>query len=154
MVTGLPDTISEDKVPKSIVKLLKFFIDTNRYGLVDRMALALSPESVETALYDMLRLVDSLEQHRIIVKIATGNKEYTTSCCEYGEDLGYGMKGVVKEVIQGPGNLENKSIYCVPCPPKPTRNELAEFLEKVREDLTIARKASILAFGYESGGEN
>lgn len=149
----MADTIDDIKVPKNIVKLLKFFIDTNRYGLVDRMALALSPESVETALYDMIRLVDSLKQRRIIVKIATDNKEYTTSCCEYGEDLGYGIKGIIREVIQGPEDLRNKSIYCVPCPPKPTRSELTDFLKKVHEDLTIARKATILAFGHESGGE-
>ncbi len=147
-------TLGDNEVPKNIVKLLKFFIDTKRYGLVDRMALALSPESVETALYDMLRLVDSLEQRRIVVRIvADKDKEYTISCCEYSEELGYGIRGVVKEVIQGPGELVDKSIYCAPCPPKPTRTELIDFLRKVHEDITIARKASILAFGLEHGGE-
>lgn len=138
----------------NIIELVRYFAKTYRYGVLDRMALAMGPESVEAALYDMLRLVDSLYARKIRVKIVTeDNKEYSSiSCCEYGEDLGYGIKGVVKEVHE-PKELESsykdKRIYCAPCPPIPYESEIRDFLSDVEKDPSIARKVVLLSCGYK-----
>ncbi len=130
----------------NIIKTIKYFIDTKRYGVVDRMALAMSPESVETALYDMLRLIDSLEARSIRVKIKVKDKDYEVKCCEYGDKLGYGIHGLVLDAERE--DLNGKNIYCMPCPPRPSVSEITSFLETVNKDPSIARKLVIKAFGH------
>ncbi len=137
---------------RNIIGLVKYFIDTKRYGVVDRMALAMGPESVEIALYDMLRLVDSLRGRSSVVKIKGGGKTYQVRCCEIGRDLGYGIHGVVEEIIEGaPGVSIGDEVYCAPCPPRPSIDELKSFLEKVKQDPSFARKIAIASFGYKGG---
>lgn len=132
---------------KNIVGLIRFFVDTYRWGVVDRLALAMGPESIEAALYDMLRLIESLYTRRIKVKIRAGEKTYNTTCCEYGEKLGYGIHGVVEEVYEGREDLRSQEIDCVPCPPRPSEREIKSFLEAIRRDPSIARKVALLSLG-------
>ncbi len=138
---------------KDIIGLVRFFVDTNRWGVIDRMALAMGPESIEAALYDMLRLVESLYARKIRVKIDANDKTYEITCCEYGEDLGYGIYGEIKDVYEGPKTLMGQKIYCVPCPPRPSESEINSFLEKIREDPSIARRIALLSFGLRKGHE-
>lgn len=141
---------------KGIIGLIRFFVDTYRWGVVDRLALAMGAESIEAALYDMLRLVESLYGRRNRVRIKADKKVYDTTCCEYGEDLGYGIHGVIEKVYEGNEELKGKKIYCVPCPPRPDELEIKKFLEDIKEDPSIARKIALLSFGRrehkEEGG--
>jgi len=135
-----------------IVEVMKFFIDSQRYNLVDRMAFALSPESIEQAIYDALRIVKSLESTKVYAKIKSGDKEYILNCCDYGEGQGPGINGIFLEASNKA--LEGKTGYCVPCPAKyPSQDELQSFLNSVRSDLSLARRISILAHGWKSRGE-
>ena len=95
--------LEEDLINKypGIVEVMKFFIDSQRYNLVDRMAFALSPESIEQAIYDALRIVKSLESTKVYAKIKSGDKEYILNCCDYGEGQGPGINGI----FVGPSDL-------------------------------------------------
>ena len=137
----------------NIVSIIRYFIETRRYGPVDRMAMAMGPESVETALYDILRALDTLYAKSILVKLRTQEgREYSRiRCCEYGENLGYGIKGVIEEVYDGPRELKGQETYCQPCPSKPSESEIKEFLETIDKDLSIARKTVLRAFGRRGG---
>lgn len=124
--------------------------------MLDRMALAMSSESVEAALYDMLRLIDSLYARKIRVKLKTteDQKDYTLNCCEYDGELGYGIKGVVEEVyepVELKNKYEGKPIYCVPCPPKPYESEIRDFLSETEKDPSLARRIVLLSYGFRGG---
>ena len=137
-----------------IISLIQFFAETNRWGMIDRMALAMSPDSVETALYDMKRLARSLDARKIRVKIVVREKTYELYCCEYGEDLGYGMYGHVETVLEGPKTYEGKKIYCVPCPRIPSSEETENFLNEVRKDLSLARRVALIGLGSRGKSES
>lgn len=136
----------------NIVSIIRYFIKTQRYGPVDRMSYAMSPESVTIALYDMLRTVDSLFARSIVVELHSDDKIYTVRCCEYDEDerLGYGIKGVAETIKAAPEDvkdkLKGKEIQCVPCPHRPSQEEIKQFLEKVEKDPSYARKIVLEAF--------
>lgn len=120
------------------------------------MALAMGSESVEAALYDMLRLINSLLARCIKIRLSVvrgeETKEYPLICCEYGENLGYGIKGRVLEVYE-PKDLkseyENKEIYCVPCPSIPNESEIRDFLNDVEKDPTLARKIVLMSYCFK-----
>lgn len=141
---------------KGVVSLLRFFIDDNRYSIVDRIAFALSPESAEVAILEALRIVKSLMDRavRATVKVETkgeGVREYSLTCCDYGEGDGPGILGEFK--VASEARLVGKKGYCVPCPLMPTSEELEELIDELRRDLTIGRKIAILAYGYRKGVE-
>ncbi len=141
---------------ENIVKIIKYFIETKRYGPVDRMAMAMGPEAVEIALYDMLRTISSLYGRSIVVRMRSekDGKEFTVRCCEYDEDkrLGYGIYGDVVEVLEGQGDLKGK-IQCMPCPRPPREDEVKGFLARVREDPSYARRLVLEAFSIRERGE-
>lgn len=142
----------------NLVDLVRYFAKTYRYSVLDRMALAMSPESVEAALYDMLRLLNSLLARSIRVKLQVVKdkeviREYSSiTCCEYGRNLGYGIKGIVTEVHE-PKEREteykNETIYCVPCPLIPNESEIKEFLCDVEKDPSIARRIVLMSYGFK-----
>jgi CRISPR type I-A-associated protein Csa5 len=140
---------------ENVISLLKFFIDDNRYSIVDRIAFALSPESAEVSLLEALRVVKSLMERVCKVKIKTDNKEYTVNCCDYGLDEGPGINGVFVEVFAEACNPEfkGKKGFCVPCPSIPSNQELEELLNDLRKDLTVGRRLAILAYGYRKSSE-
>lgn len=137
---------------EGVISLLRFFIDDNRYSIVDRIAFALSPESAEVAVLEALRIVKSLMERavRARIKVEEG-KAYSVTCCDYGEGEGPGIFGEFIEVDRA--ELRNKQGYCVPCPLIPSSQELNELMNELREDLTIGRKIAILAYGYRKGVE-
>lgn len=137
---------------EGVVSLLKFFIDDNRYSVVDRIAFALSPESTEVALLEALRIIKSLMERatRAKIKVEEG-KTYSVTCCDYGEGEGPGIFGEFVEVDRA--ELRNKKGYCVPCPLIPSSQELEELMNELRKDLTIGRRIAILAYGYRRGAE-
>jgi len=136
---------------ENVISLLKFFIEDNRYSIVDRIAFALSPESAEISLLEALRIIKSLMERICKVKIKTENKEYIISCCDYGLNEGPGINGVFLEACNP--EFKGRKGFCVPCPSMPSNQELEELLNELREDLTIGRKLAILAYGYRRGSE-
>lgn len=142
---------------EGLISLLRFFIDDGRYSVVDRIAFALSPESAEVAILEALRVVRSLMDRAIRATIIVSRgegveeKEYSLTCCDYGEGDGPGLKGIFKDASES--GLINKTGYCVPCPHLPTSEELERFMSELRRDITIGRKVAILAYGYRRGIE-
>jgi len=136
---------------ENVISLLKFFIDDNRYSIVDRIAFALSPESAEVSLLEALRVVKSLMERVCKVKIKTDNKEYTVNCCDYGLGEGPGINGVFVEACNP--EFKGKKGFCVPCPSIPSNQELEELLNDLRKDLTVGRRLAILAYGYRKSSE-
>jgi CRISPR type I-A-associated protein Csa5 len=136
---------------ENVISLLKFFIDDNRYSIVDRIAFALSPESAEVSLLEALRVVKSLMERVCKVKIKTDNKEYTVNCCDYGLGEGPGINGVFVETCNP--EFKGKKGFCVPCPSIPSNQELEELLNDLRKDLTVGRRLAILAYGYRKSSE-
>jgi len=136
-----------------IISLIQFFAETNRWGVVDRLATSMSPEGVETALYDMERLVRSLLPRRIKIRIKSREKTYELYCCEYGDKLGYGIYGEVSEVLEGPSSIKNEKIFCVPCPLIPSEEEVDDFLKEVRSNPSLARRLALIGLGTRGKGE-
>jgi len=137
---------------EGVISLLRFFIDDNRYSIVDRIAFALSPESAEVAMLEALRIVKSLMERAVRVRIEVGEgKAYSVTCCDYGEGKGPGIFGKFIEADRA--ELINKEGYCVPCPLIPSSQELDELLNELGKDLTIGRRVAILAYGYRKGVE-
>jgi len=130
--------------------MLRFFIEDNRYSVVDRIAFALSPESAEVALLEALRIIRSLIERSLKAKIkANEGKVYSVVCCDYGLDDGPGITGEFIEVDRP--EVKGKKGYCVPCPLIPSAEELEELINELRKDLTVGRKLAILAYGYRKG---
>lgn len=148
-----PDNLREKY--KGVISLLRFFIDDRRYGVVDRLAFALSPESAETSILEALRIINSLRERSIRAKMRRGGnekeKEYTVICCDYGEGEGPGILGVFVEAERE--ELKNKLGYCVPCPLTPSEEELNNLIMDLRNDLTIGRRLAILAYGLREKRE-
>lgn len=119
----------------SIADLLRFFVETERYGIIDRIGNAVSPAAVKQALFEALRIVRSLKGTSKKGKV--NDKVY--ECCEYGD---------IKEGKHHPGleaAIDGKRQYCVPCPRIPSEDEVREFLEDVERDIDVAREVAILA---------
>ncbi len=136
-----------------IIGLLRFFIESGRYSIVDRIANATSPAAIKASLYEALRIANSLKARSIRIALRTKTsqgeeKTYQLQCCEYGEELGYGIQGVVEGLLEGPEDLKGARIYCIPCPPIPSEEELRGFLEKISKDVSIAKEVAILAHAY------
>ncbi len=149
------DTTLGNKEPREkyrcIIEVLRFFVNSQRYGIIDRLAFALSPESVDQSIYEALRILKSLEARSIHARIKTQKNEYTLRCCDYGEGRGPGINGVFIEADEA--SLKGKQGYCVPCPScYPDEDELRGFLEDVRRDIGLARIVAALAYTHKSRG--
>lgn len=138
-----------EKKYSKIIDLLRFFVETGRFSIVDRIANATSSTATMSALYEALRIVRSLTPRASRIRIVTDNgKSYEVMCCEYGEDLGVGIKGRVEKVLAGDKKLLQKTIYCVPCPILPSEDEVREFLAKAKENMEVAKEVAVLAQTY------
>lgn len=156
-----PLKLSETNVEefKCLIELLKYFVRSRRYGIVDRIATALSAESILQALYEAVRSIESARDRAIkaTIKVETreGIKRYTVTCCDYGEGEGPGITGTFEESSEK--GLIKKKGYCVPCPICiPEEVEINKFIEIVRsgvEGLSIAKKVAILAYTKKSEKE-
>lgn len=143
-----------------IVSLLRFFSESRRYGVIDRISYALNPESVREALIDAFRIVESLQDRAIHVKIKVkvkteeGEQEkvYTVRCCDYGEGKGPGINGIFVE-CEDP-SLVGKSGWCVPCPSSlPNEEEVKRFIEAVKKDVRVAKDVALLAHSWRLSKE-
>lgn len=135
---------------KEVISLLRFFVETGKYSIVDRIAYATSPSAVRASLYEALRIVRSLKARSLTARIRVGDdKVYDPiECCEYGEDLGYGVRGLVEKIYAGPEEYKGRTIYCTPCPGIPDEAELSSFLEEAGKNTDVAKEAAILAHTY------
>jgi len=138
----------ERKSFPGIISLLRFFAESRRYGVIDRISYALNYESVREALTDAFRIVESLRDRAITAKIRVEEgKEYTLRCCDYGEGEGPGINGLFVECQDK--SLEGKKGWCVPCPERlPDEEEVKKFLEEVKQDPSIAKDVALLAHSW------
>lgn len=136
---------------ESVISLLRFFIEDERYSIVDRIAFALSPESAEVAVLEALRIIKSLMERACKIKVRVDqDRTYNLTCCDYGTGEGPGVYGEFIEACRP--ELKGVKGYCVPCPLIPSSKELEDLLNDLRNDLTIGRKLAILAHGYRGEG--
>ena len=119
--------LSRDVSP--LVDVLRFFVRTRSYTVVDRLGFALSPDVAREALTEALRVLRSLRGSALVVE--SGGREVV--CCEWDtpEDgrCPYGYEGVkVDGVVRGPGDLKGM-VCCVRCPPEPPEDVVAKAFE-------------------------
>ncbi len=149
---------------EKIINLLRFFAESRRLGIVDRIGLALSQESVREAIYEALRTIKALESRKITVVLEASGKEYSLTCCDYGKMENNvcvsGICGEVKKVVSGTGVNIGDKIWCARCPKIPDEEELTMFFESISdplEGLRVAREVASLAMSYkihrEGGGD-
>jgi len=141
--------------------LLRFFVEDQRYSIVDRFSQALSKDVAESSIYEALRIIESLKNNAVKVKMEvtwrSGNevksKVYDLTCCDYGEVIEErvypGIRGKIISVEPNRKEMIGRNYYCVQCPQTPSEEELKQFLEKMEKDLTICRELGILAYGEE-----
>lgn len=122
---------------EKIVRMLKFYADLNYYSLIDRLAYAISPTSVEMAITDALRTLRSLWYSAKLVKDESTDEE--KRCCYYE---------VVEESEECKIGFRVKNYCCLPCPPIPSHEEVEAFLSAVRRDISVAHKTAALALAW------
>jgi len=138
----------ERKSFPGIISLLRFFAESRRYGVIDRISYALNYESGRETLTEAVRGDRSLTVRAITAKIRVEEgKEYTLRCCDYGEGEGPGINGLFVECQDK--SLEGKKGWCVPCPERlPDEEEVKKFLEEVKQDPSIAKDVALLAHSW------
>ncbi len=139
-----------------ITSVLRFFAETRRFGVLDRIGMAMSPTAVKEAVYEALRTIKALEAKSVTVKLRVdGNRVYTFKCCEYGEPdrVCGGVVGVVDEVLEGSGVGRGSRIACIKCPRLPDESELKRFFEILDKTplkgLELAKMLASKAFARE-----
>jgi len=140
---------------QGIIDVLGVFAKTGAYGVIDRIAGALTPEAVEHALYDAMRSLNAMMRQAVIVKINVDNEENIVKLVDWTEDLNdpkYQLadKGRISEVITGPNELRGRIVRFVRLPEKlPSQEEIDTFLKEVKEKgfegLSIARRVALLS---------
>jgi len=136
-----------------IVDVLGVFARMGAYGLVDRIAGALTPEAVEHALYDAMRSLNALMRQAAVVKIEDRDRPARiVDWTEKLDDPKYQLaeEGKVVEVIEGPFELRGKRIRYIRVPEYlPSQEKLNNFVSQVREKgfegLSLARRIALLA---------
>lgn len=146
---------------EGIIDTLRFFAESRRLGVIDRVGLALSTDAVREALYEALRTIRALEQRKATFKLVLGDKEYTVTCCDYdeleeGQVCPSSICGKVTSVVSGGPGLQryiNKTVWCAPCPKIPDESELNRFFQALEDPiggLKLAREVSALALSWRS----
>jgi len=155
---------------QGIINMLRVFVATRRYGIVDRLGFAQSPEAAAMALYEGLRTLKAmLDKVEIITlrKIPSSKEksstksshqsqkkdegeEKTYSCIEVLtlKDTGYciGIRGIAKI------NDKEEEVCCVLSVGIPSEEEIKRFFAALHCDrekgLQLARQLASLAFAY------
>lgn len=146
---------------EGIIDMLRFFAESRRLGVIDRVGLALSTDAIREALYEALRTIRALEQRRATFKLRLDDKEYTITCCDYdeleeGQVCPSSICGRVDDVISRDPGLQryrNKTIWCARCPKIPDESELIKFFRVLEDPITglkLAREVSALALSWRS----
>lgn len=130
---------------ETIISLLRFYIDTKQYSIVDRLAYATSPATARYALYEAVRQAQSARDRAIVAtyKPKDSEKEYREVMCCYYEEMEGGSCDV-----GFPAQSGDKVYCCVPCPPIPDSNALASVLDAIERDISVATKLAALAMAY------
>ncbi len=154
---------------QGLISLLRFFAETGRFNVLDRMGLAQSPVAVREAVYEAIRTVRALErrQTRLTLRVkirrdGEETRELTFDCLEYeevestGECLG--VQGELVRAEGAPGLSEGALVCCHPKPRVPGEEELERFFEALDSPwgLDLAKEVAALAFSFHSkkrGGE-
>ena len=156
-----------------IISLLRFFAETGRFNVLDRIGMAQSPTAVREAIYEALRTVRALERRPARLKLGVevevkkdGEKrretrEVEVECLDYEtvEEKAEcrGIYGVVKDVLSGaPRDIIGRRVCCYLKPWIPDEVELGRFFEALEGEggLELAKELAALAFAYRpaSGG--
>ena len=150
-------TLQSPQEFRGIISLLRFFAESRRLGVVDRVGLALSPSAVKEAIYEALRTVRALQPRRATFTIKVReDKTLTVNCCDYDELEGPCPGGLcgTAEKVEGPPEakkLQGKRIWCALCPELPSEEELSKFFEALEDPvggLHLARMIAALALGW------
>lgn len=138
-----------------LIEALSVFAKMGAYGVIDRIAGALTPEAVEHALYDALRGLNAMVRQAAQLKIRVDGKEEVINVVDWSERLDdprfqLAEEGEVVEVLKGPSELKGRRIRFVRAPSTlPSSNEVDDFITKVREQgfegLSLARRIALMA---------
>jgi len=140
-----------------ILSILRFLAESDMFGPIDRISNALNPETVRAAIYEALRIVNSAIRREAIVKLELNEGvKKELKVCDWGEmsptSVGHklALKGKLKEVKEGPKELENligKYIYAIKTPRLPSEDELNKFLSNLDspKGLKLAKELAMLA---------
>lgn len=153
-----------------VVDVLRYHVSTGRYSYVDRIAAAMDPRVVEEAIREALRAVTSVigsAPRRAEVRVLEydeQNKRYKPAesprVVIYVEDEVFRSSEEVpgRARLHGIVGLDRdgkvKAFYTAPL--IPSEDELARFIDSVRDDLEVARMVASLAMTRrfrEKGGE-
>lgn len=157
---------------KGLISMLKFFADSGRVNVLDRIGFSQSPTAVREAIYEAVRTIDVLSRNPLRVRIAVeassrkeGEKEEAREVTLELECLDYevvedkssllGCRGVTGKVIESssprvsPGSL----ICCYTRPLLPSQEELDKLFRLLDEDpmtgLNRAKEIASLAFAWK-----
>ena len=149
-----------------LIRVMRFFVESKRYNIVDRLGFAQSQLAVEQAIYEALRTIRVLRGRAVRVELGGVGREgrtLTLTCLEYSDDEDdvrtcMGVRGRVNRVISGPGEeLAGRTICCVPDSGDVSEDELRRFFEEVRkgeEGLLLAKEIAALAFARRSSSQS
>lgn len=148
-----------------LVSLLRFFAESGRVNVLDRLGFAQSPVAVREAIYEALRTARVLSSNAVRARIKvkrfregkTVEEELETVCADYSvgdspEDVAgcMAIRGVVTW-SEAPSRIPpGKWACCTPPPRIPGEDELKRFFSILEEDpvkgLTLAKELASLAF--------
>lgn len=130
----------------SIVNVLRVFAKTGNYALIDRIANALTSRAVENALYDSLRIINTLI--RQAEEITIDNKK--VKVIDYASVEERKARGftLAKEGEMNTAGRKIKIKYVEVPDPLPNENEVKSFLNEVKKGfvgLSVAREIAMRA---------
>mgnify|MGYP000123672436 CR=1 FL=1 len=144
-------TYVEKKTFQGIIDVLSVFAKTGAYGVIDRIAGALTHKAVEHALYDAIRSLNAMIRQAITVKIKVDDEEKELKIIDWTTNLDdprYQLADKGK-VIEGPAEIKGRTIRYVSVPEPPSQEEIDDFLREVKErgfeGLSIARRVALLS---------
>ena len=146
---------------RGIASVLGVLVATGNYSIVDRIANALNPNSVEQALYDALRTVDAMRRRAVKVKVKVDGTTEEVEIVDWTTDLEDPRyrKAEVGELVEVPPDApaelaevarreESRKIRFVRSPEMPSQEEIRRFLSEVRrgmEGLRTSREVAMMA---------
>lgn len=160
---------SEEGCPEAsrfsdLIDLLGFFAVRGKYGVLDRIGYAQSPEPIVTAVYEALRTVNAMaaKPRRVRGRVAKREGEgeaVELACIDYDvfdskEDLLDSCNGRPLVVGQEEARkFDGKNFVCCYTKPRiPDSKNLEEFFRCLKrpEGVSLAKQVAALAFAYPS----
>ena len=152
-----------------LVSLLRFFAESGRVNVLDRLGFAQSPVAVREAIYEALRTARVLSANAVRVRVKVQKyregrpveEEVETVCADYNvgdsrDDVAECM-AIIGRVTwsEAPSRIPpGKWVCCTPPPRIPGEDELKRFFSILEEDpvkgLVLAKELASLAFAKRS----